>query len=232
MLLRPLADYTLRGTFGQGFREPTIFELSDNPDLSPTRMNTWEVSFLFSPVRYLSGQVSYYQNRASELIVLSRGTTGRGGAPENIGEKRVAGIESLLRYQVGPIAGDLSHSYVYSLDDEPLIGTAENKVGFGGHYSYGEHLSLGLRSKYTSRAEGLALDAEGNQLSIKVREYLTLDANALARDLEFAGVRLDVSFSILNILDRQNLYVNTVGPNPSRYLAEGREFFGKIAVRF
>jgi len=195
-------------------------------------MNTWEVSLLFTPVRDLSGQVAYYQNRASKLIVLSRGTTGRGGAPENIGEKQVAGVESLLKYQVGSLAGDLSYSYEYSIDDQPLIGTAKNKLGFGGHYSYGKYLSLGLRTKYTSRAEGLALDAGGNQLSITVPEYLTLDANALAENLEFAGVTWDVTFSILNILDRQNLYVNTVGPNPSRYLAEGREYFGKVAVRF
>lgn len=30
----------------------------------------------------------------------------------------------------------------------------------------------------------------------------------------------------------KNLYVNTVGPNPSRYLAEGREFFGRVTARF
>jgi outer membrane receptor for ferrienterochelin and colicins len=232
LLLQPLANYTLRGIFGQGFREPTIFELSDNPNLNPTRMNTWEVSLLFAPVRNLSGQVAYFQNRASDLIALSRGTTGRGGTPENIGEKRVAGFETLLKYQVGPLAGDLSHSYEYSIDDQPLIGTADNKLGFGGHYGYGEHLSLGLRAKYTSRAEGLALDAQGNPLRISVPEYFTLDANALARELRYAGVRWEVSFSILNILDRQNHYVNTVGPNPSRFLAEGREYFGKAAVRF
>jgi outer membrane receptor protein involved in Fe transport len=232
LLVRPLANYTLRATFGQGFREPTIFELSDNPNLSPARMNTWEVSFLFTPMRHLSGQVAYYQNRASKLIVLSRGTTGRGGPPENIGEKRVAGVETLLKYQVGSLAGDLSHSYEYPIDDQPLLGMARHKVGFGGHYTYREHLSLALRAKYTSRAQGLGLDAGGNQLDIRVPQYFTLDLNALAGNLAFAGVLWDVSFSVFNILGRSNFYVNTVGPNPSRYLAEGREFFGRATVRY
>ena len=232
LLVRPLANYAIRASFGQGFREPTIFELSDNPNLSPARMNSWEVSLLFSPVRNLSGQVAYYQNYASQLIVLSRGTTDRGGAPENIGEKSVAGIEALLRYQVGPLGGDSSYSYEYPLDDQPLIGTARHKLGFGAHYAYREHLSLALRAKYTSEALGRALDAVGSPVNISVAPYFTLDLNVLARNLSFAGLRWEVSFSINNILGRRNFYVNTVGPNPSRYLAEGREFFGRVTARF
>ena len=42
----------------------------------------------------------------------------------------------------------------------------------------------------------------------------------------------DVNFSIFNVLDRENLYVNNLTANPGRYLAEGREFFGKVAFRF
>jgi outer membrane receptor for ferrienterochelin and colicins len=232
VLLRPLPNYTIRGLFGQGFREPTVFDLV-NADIEPARMNFWEASLLFNPWPQLSGQVAYYQNLASDLIVVvaAPGTTS-GFLPQNVGRKEVGGVESQIRYQVGPLAGDLWHSYEYSLDDQPLFGTPENKLGFGGHYRHGEHLSLGMRARYTSRAPGQALDAQGKPISITVPRYLTLDANALARDLEFAGVRWEVTFSIFNVLDRENLYVNTIGPNPSRFLAEGREYFGKVAVRF
>jgi outer membrane cobalamin receptor len=230
LMLRPWRNYTIRGLFGQGFRDPTVIDFQQNPDLDPGRMNAWEASFLFTPVRHLSGQVAYFQNRASNLIVF--GTTPTGYLPQNIGNKDVAGFESLIRYQMGPVAGDIWQNFEYSIDDQPLLGTAKNKLGLGGHYSYGEHLSLGLRAKYTSPVEGRAFDAERNQRSITVPAYLTLDANALARDLAFAGVICDVSFSILNILGRKNFYVNTLGPDPARYLAEGREYFGKVAVRY
>lgn len=230
LMLRPWRNYTIRGLFGQGFREPTVIDFQQNPDLAPGRMNSWEASFLFTPVRHLSGQVAYFQNRASNLIVF--GTTPTGYLPQNIGHKDVAGFESLIRYQVGPVAGDIWQNYEYSIDDQPLLGTAKNKLGLGGHYSYGEHLSLGLRAKYTTRVEGRAFDAERNQRSITVPAYLTLDANALARDLAFGGVSWDISFSILNVLGRKNFYANTLGPDPSRYLAEGREYFGKVAARY
>jgi outer membrane receptor for ferrienterochelin and colicins len=230
LMLRPWRNYTIRGTFGQGFREPTAIDFQQNPELVPGRMNAWEASFLFTPVRHLSGQVAYFQNRASDLIVF--GTTPTGFLPLNIGHKGVAGFESLVRYQVGPVAGDIWQNYEYPLDDQPLLGTAKNKLGFGAHYSFGEHLSLGVRAKYTSGVEGRAFDADRNQRSITVPAYLTLDANALAGDLAFAGVTWDVSFSILNILDRKNLYANTLSPDPGRYLAEGREYFGKVALRY
>jgi outer membrane receptor protein involved in Fe transport len=232
LLLRPLPNYTIKGLFGQGFREPTVFDLV-NADIEPARMNFWEASLLFTPVPELYGQIAYFQNYASDLIVVAAAPgTPSGFLPQNIGEKQVGGVESLLRYKAGPFAGDLWHSYEYSIDDQPLIGTAENKLGLGGNYSLGRFANLGLRIKYTTEVEGRALDGGGNEISITVPQYFTLDANALARDLEFAGARWDVTFSIFNLLDRENLYVNTVGPNPSRFLAEGREFFGKVAVRF
>jgi len=228
--LRPLSHFTLKGLFGQGFREPRVVELFLNPNLVPARMNTWEVSLLFTPMRNLSGQVAYFQNYASKLIVPAN--TPNGLSPENIGEKSVAGVETLLRYQVGPLSGDLWHSYEYSIDTQPLLGTAKNKLGFGGHYTYREHLSLALRAKYTGRAQGQALDATQNQINISVPQYFTLDLNALAQDLAFAGVNWDLAFSVFNILDRRNLYVNTFTSNPSRYLADGREYFGRVTIRY
>jgi hypothetical protein len=196
-------------------------------------MNFWEASFLFTPVPNLYGQIAYFQNYASDLIVVAPAPgTPFGILPQNLGEKQVGGVESLIRYQAGPIAGDLWHSYEYAFDDQPLIGSPENMFGFGANYAYRVHLSLALRAKYTSRAQGLGLDTEGNPIDITVPRYFTLDATALAGDLEFAGVRWDVTFSIFNLLDRENLYVNTFGPNPSRFPAEGREFFGKAALRF
>jgi outer membrane receptor protein involved in Fe transport len=227
--IRPLRDYAIKGLFGQGFREPTIFDLV-NPNLVPGRMNTWEVSFHFTPLRHLSGQVAYFQNRATDLIVI--GTTPTGFLPQNIGRKAVAGVESLVRYQVGRVAGDVWHSTVHSMDSQPLLGTAKHKLGFGGHYSFGEHLSLAVRARYTSRARGMALDAERVPLSITVPEFFTMDLNALAYNLPFAGANWDVYVSVLNVLNRRNLYVNTLGPNPSRFLAEGRELFVRVALRY
>jgi outer membrane receptor for ferrienterochelin and colicins len=232
ILLHPLHNYTIRGLFGQGFREPTVVHLI-NADVKPARMNFWEASLLFTPIRYLSGQVAYYQNLASDLIIIAPAPgSPTGFLPQNLGTKEVGGVETLIKYQLGPLAGDLWHCYEYSIDGQRLIGSPENKLGLGGRYSLGEYLSFGLRAKYTSRAEGQALDAGGIPQSITVPVYFTLDATALAGDFEFAGVSWDVSFSIFNVLDRENLYVNNLSPNPGRYLAEGREYFGKVAVRF
>jgi outer membrane receptor for ferrienterochelin and colicins len=232
IVAHPLANYAIRGLFGQGFREPVVVHLI-NADIKPARMNFWEASFLFNPVRHLSGQVAYYQNFASKLIVIAPAPGSPSGfLPQNLGKREVSGVETLIKYQLGPLAGDLWHCYEFSIDDQPLIGSPETKLGLGGNYSLGEALSLGLRAKYTSPAEGQAFDAAGIPQSITVPQYFSLDANALAGNLGFAGVRWDVSFSISNLLDRENLYVNTITPNPGRYLAEGREFIGKVAVRF
>jgi outer membrane receptor for ferrienterochelin and colicins len=233
VLIRPLANYTLKAIFGQGFREPTVFELSGNPKLSPVRMNSGEVSLLFAPLRQLSGQIAYYQNRASKLIVFDAGPTSSGFfSLSNSGEKSIGGIESLVRYQVGPVGGDVWHAYEYAIDGKPMLSVAKNKVGFGGHYDYRGHLSLALRAKYTSSADGQSVDAQQTPIDITVPQYFTLDLNALARELEYSGVRWDISFSIFNVLGRRNYYANQLVGRPSRFLAEGREFFGRVTVRY
>jgi outer membrane receptor for ferrienterochelin and colicins len=232
IVLHPLPGYTLRGLYGQGFREPTVVQLI-NSDIEPARMNFWEASLLFAPARHLSGQIAYYQNLASDIIVIAADPESPGAfLPQNLGTKEVGGVETLIKYQAGPLTGDLWHCYEYPIDEQPLVGSPETKLGLGTNYAFGEHLSLGLRAKYTSRAEGKAFDAGGVPGRISVPEYYSLDANALAGDFEFAGVNWDVSFSIFNLLDRENLYVNNLSPDPARYLAEGREFFGKVALRF
>lgn len=194
-------------------------------------MNSWEVSFLFTPVRNLSGQIAYFQNRASQLIVTQCGT-GVLCPPQNVGVKRVAGVESLIRYQSGPLGGDFWLSYEYPMDNQPLLGTAQTKLGLGGHYSYRNRFTLALRARYTGGARGLALDAERNQFILTVPKYFALDLTLLAKSLSFAGVNWDLSFSIFNILNRENVYVNPVGPSPNRYLAGGREYFGQVRIRY
>jgi outer membrane receptor for ferrienterochelin and colicins len=233
LLVRPFANYTFKAIFGQGFREPTVFELSGNPKLSPVRMNSGEVSLLFAPVRQLSAQISYYQNRASKLIVFDTAPSSSGFfSLSNSGEKRVGGIESFVRYQVGPVGGDFWHAYEYAIDGKPMLGVAKNKLGFGGHYDYREHLSIALRAKYTSAADGQGLDAQRSPIDLTVPRYLRFDLNALAHDLEVAGVQWDLSFSVLNLLDRRNYYAHNIPGSPNRYLAEGREFFGRVTVRY
>jgi TonB dependent receptor len=113
-----------------------------------------------------------------------------------------------------------------------LLGASANKLGIGGHYTYHDHLSLSLRAKYTTKAEGLALQPDGTQSTIFVPNYFNLDLNLLAHDLSFGGVKWDVSFSIYNITGRKNYYSNTIGSNPYCYLAEGREFFGKLTIYY
>jgi hypothetical protein len=231
LFLRPFTNYTVKVLFGQGFREPAVLDLGINPKLAPARMNSGEVSFHFSPLRNLSGQIAYYQNRADKLIEMGLNSAGS-VILSNSGKKRTAGIESLVRYQVGPVSGDVWYCYEYSLDDQPLVGVPKNKLGFGGHYDFREHLSLAVRAKYNNRTSGQGLDAQFNRISTPVPQYFTLDLNTLAHDLEFAGVRWDLSFSVFNLLGTRNYYPHANPANPSRFLAEGREYFGRVTVRY
>lgn len=231
LVAHPAANYTIRALFGQAFREPTIFELGENATLSPARMNTWEVAASGRPFPGLFAQVTYFQNYASQLIQLEHVTSAAGGPPKNVGSKQVAGLESVVKWDLGRLGGELWHSYEYALDDQPFAGTASHKLGLGVFYGFGAHLSAALRGKYTNGADGRALDASGTETAISVPSYFTLDLNLLARELSVGGVKFDLSLAVFNLLDRGNLFVNPTASDPARWLAAGREFFGSVRVR-
>jgi outer membrane receptor protein involved in Fe transport len=231
LVIHPWPDYTIRALYGQAFREPTIFELGENSGLKPARMNTWEVAAIGRPVQGLFAQVTYFQNYASQLIQQEHVTSGAGGPPMNIGKKDVAGLESLVRWEVGRLGSELWYSYEYDLDGKPFLGTASHKLGLGVFYGLGSHLTAALRGKYTNRARGRALDAGGNEMAISVPPYFTLDLNLLAGELSLGGFKFDLSLAVFNLMGRRNLYVNPSAPDPARFLAEGREFFGSVRVR-
>lgn len=218
--------WAVKALYGEAFREPTIFELSENPDLKPAEMNTYELSIHFSPVMNIVGQLVYYQNRASKLIEEQRGTTDRGSMWLNSGNRKVDGVESLIKWQYGKFRGNIFYNYEHNPDDPDFLNVAKNKLGFGVIYSITENISASLQGKYTDRIKSNAWDEDGNDIVITIPEYRSLDFTLLASKISLPTFPdIDFSFSIYNLLDRENMYPNVRGPNPSRYLAEGRSIY-------
>jgi hypothetical protein len=99
-------------------------------------------------------------------------------------------------------------------------------LGLGVIFSFTESISVSLQGKYTDKIKTNAWDASGNDIIITVPEYRSLDFTLLASKISLPTFPdIDFSFSIYNLLDRENMYPNVRGPNPSRYLAEGRSIY-------
>jgi outer membrane receptor for ferrienterochelin and colicins len=215
--------WAVKVLYGEAFREPTMYEFTETPDLVPARMKTRELSLHFNPTQNISGQLVYFQNHATKIIE---------EAPTvedilvNSGSKKVDGIEALLKWRYAGLRGNVWYNYERDPDDPQFKEIAKNKVGFGIIYDIKKNVSLSLQGKYTDSIKGNALDNNLNPITITIPEYKSFNLTLLAQRIKTSTFPdIDLSFSIYNLFDTTNYYPDVRGANPSRYLEEGRSFY-------
>jgi outer membrane receptor for ferrienterochelin and colicins len=224
--------WAVKALYGEAFREPTMFEFSeDNPDLVPAEMDTWELSLHFNPIKNIAGQLVYYENHASNLIEAVQ--RGEEDISVNRGTKKVTGLEGLIKWQFNKLRGNIWYNYERDPDDPDFLEVAKNKFGFGLIYNITNNLSLSFQGKYLDKIKSDALNSDLEVVTITIPEYKSFDLTLLARQISFSTFPdLDLSFSIYNVFDRQNLYPDARGASPSSFLAEGRSFYVRGGIHF
>jgi outer membrane receptor for ferrienterochelin and colicins len=218
-------ECALKLMYGEAFLAPTIFELGGNRDLKPATMESSEVAFHFTPGKHITGQVSYYWNRASDIIQQVRS-----GATEvnlNVGSKETSGVETLLQFQWKPVRAQFWYTHV-----DEKIDVARDKVGLGVSYDFSDRLSLSLRGKYASSITTDARTAPGVTEMVKIRSFRNADLVLLAREVGMGAFPLDLSLAVYNVFNSDNRYPNVRGPDPIQFREERRSVVLNLAYHF
>jgi iron complex outermembrane receptor protein len=100
--------------YGQAFRAPSYLELyaltsatTPNPDLTPERSNTWDLSFQYAAAKDFKLGLVLYQFKQTNLIALDGA-----GKYQNSGNRTSRGIELEAQWQAAKslrLAGNLAH---------------------------------------------------------------------------------------------------------------------------
>ena len=203
--------------YGEAFREPTMFELTDNPMLGPAKMMTTEIAIHHKLSSTVTGQVSFFHNRATDIIQQDRGGS---NINVNQGTKESQGLEALFKWQHGKMEGEVWYSVVDESDHREV---ARHKAGLGLVYDFSGRVSLSARGKYAARVRTEALGADGEPKTVSVPEYLTVDLTLFARDLPAPGAATSrLSASVYNVFNSTNYFANVRGPDPIMFMDEGR----------
>lgn len=135
----------LKGSYGTGFKTPSLFELFDpfsgNPDLRPEKSRGWDVGFEQSlwNDRLLLG-ATYFHNVFVDLIGFEFDPADFTFRTQNVGEAVTEGVESFI--ELNPIEGlTLRGGYTYnrSRDDdtkERLLRRPTHKGSFDANYRF------------------------------------------------------------------------------------------------
>jgi vitamin B12 transporter len=142
----------LKGSYGTGFRAPSLVELYDrytgNPDLRPEESTNWDIGLEQS---LLEGRVqlgaTYFNNDFDDLIQYVQ--TGQFmGYMKNINQAMAEGVETYV--QVEPVADlTLRGNYTYTHTEDESTGSRllrrpTHKASFDAHYRFLENADANL----------------------------------------------------------------------------------------
>lgn len=238
------AGFQLRGSVGNAFRNPTIYELYQdlafgatlylaNPNAKPERLLSYEVGVQRHFGGWASFDVAFYENRIHDLLYrttdLGADPTGRTIRLTNAGLGRTRGVEIALQQQ--PLRWlQLKQTYTYAdaiiTENPSLPYIVGRRIPFVPDQmtSFVALLSRGRWSGSASgRYQSAIYSSDGNEDALKgvpqgYDPFFTMDMSAGFQLTRHIGLTANV----YNLLDRRYYLF---------YLAPGRQAFGGIRIR-
>lgn len=131
-LMYKLRPVTLRASYGEGFKSPTLkelytdwshqgmFQLIGNPDLVPEKSRNVSLSAEYTRKRFSASVIGYY-NRIRDKISTVWNNAGDSSFYTNIGHSTVWGIDANVSIKL-PYGFGLTASYAYVHDSQPVEG--------------------------------------------------------------------------------------------------------------
>jgi iron complex outermembrane receptor protein len=228
LVYQPLEGTSLRASYGQGFRVPSLPEAFveagstgllavPNPDLKPERSRSYEIGLSQSIGTSALLDVAAFRSDIENLIEPGLYVAGTGLEVQwrNVTRARIQGMESSCKLSLlnDGVLCRLGYTYVYPEDvsaHDILKYRPRHVLSTNAHAQFG-WLTIGADFRYISRVERIDMELvdagvipDGDQ---RVPIYVT-DVR-LGADFPFAGYPLSLTFNVNNVF--QHNYVELIG---------------------
>ena len=241
LVYTPFEGTVLRGSVGQAFRPPTIYNLfrtwrsvsgvtyNSNPFLKPETTTSWEIG---GEQKLWKGSVfkaTYFENYVNDLIYQYNVNPTTVNSV-NVGKADIKGFELALEQKFGNWLNLFAN---YTHNDATLVRDAVNPAAVGcqlaqvpanmfnagGDFTY-KSLSGSLIGRYVAKRFGQDVNSDRtNGVYGSYDPYFTADAKLSYKIVSF----LSVSLAVNNIFDKDYFVY---------YQAPGRQWFGTVTLTF
>jgi len=242
MNYRP-GEFNLRGSFGRGFRAPTLKELymdfnvpgapikiTGNQDLKPESSNYFSLSTEYTHATFNASVIAQYNN-LNNLISEVFSPLNTAQPPyvyqyQNIAKAEMLNIEVLLNYRPVPqlkLTGGYTWTKPLTTQSEEAINRFEarqHSAVMTGEYSVlsGNYRpSISLQGKYYGDANITWTDTRGQNSKVKLSEYFNWKLTTLHRVNRWASITAGID----------NLF-NYTDPRYFTSMSPGRRFFAGV----
>jgi outer membrane receptor protein involved in Fe transport len=220
---------TAWGSFGAGFRAPTLNELYRqfrvgavltlaNDQLGPERLKGGELGLSLAPMRNLTLRTLWFDNRVENPVsnvTIALNTQQR----QNLGRTRIWGVQTDAEYRLGPdwrVAGAYmnNHATVTEFDRNPvLVGkylpqVPKNRGSVTVAYNNVKYVTVAVSALFYGRQfnEDLNNGVVPGETEPGLPAYATMEMSAVRA----IGRNVDVFFGIQNMFDEQ--YIVQLAP--------------------
>ncbi|MFQ5651291.1 MAG: TonB-dependent receptor domain-containing protein [bacterium] len=232
-------NVSFRGSYGQGFRAPSIkdlhrtfinfahgYQVLGNTDLQPETSTSVNFGADFRWRDNILGKVNVFRNDLHDAIRANFDGMVENRlnfVQQNIGEAFTEGIETEIQTHFARyFSVSASHAYVWSEDKETgeeLLGVSRNTADWKLEFN---HRSIGFNANIRGEYEGGWLFTSGRGQNVETKRspsYVTWDFRASQRLSRY----LKLHFGVDNIFDRQEIKFE---PRP------GREVYGGFSLSY
>lgn len=223
-----IATIGLRGNIGRSFRVPTFDDLywpdevwvRGNPDLKPETGINFDLGLNFSrkTTTLLSGEVSYFNNKVTDLISWNPDASGV-WMPMNVGRAKVQGIETGMKYHLPQNIAyiELFQTWMKATDATPNAATNGKRL----IYRPDSKLDIFVGTSVKGFSVNLNFQRVGERFisadnTRSLPSYSLLNGN-IGYSLPIASLAVDAKLQVNNLLDK-SIYILDGYPSPGREL--------------
>ena len=241
LVWRPVKSDVFKFIYGEAFREPNVFELASNPQLEPSKLRSYELSYSHSFGDIAQTHLTVYHNAVDDYLDTVGSIIGSG--VETIDEQTVQGLEGRLDLRYGPILTFINGAYIFNAEQKievpstgeletfDLLNLPEAKANWGISYLFNPHYSLSLLSSYIWPYDALSGNPSISE-PFEIPAYFTMKMTFNASGFKMNYVTWDWFITVNNLLDRKNYHPNIRRSGPHMFLQDGRGIYAGITARF
>ena len=207
----------LKGSYGTGFRSPSLYELYDstngNADLKPEKSSSLDLEYSNTLNNNLKFTAAYFSNETEDIINWVANPPGGwvGKYEQTSTKKKREGIEISNIYNINPSASiNLSYTYTAGDNGEKIIRVPRNQLVVNLGSQFNEKLYLNGNAKYNT---DICDTINGSKCDVKLDDYTLV--NLLAKYKLYRNTNLKLR--IENIFNASYQTVNNFGTSPRAF---------------
>lgn len=223
VVYQPNKETVLKLLYGKAFREPLVFELSNNTAIQPMEVDSYELGWhQYFLNRSLKNEAVIFFNEATDLIVSDDVI-----AIANRGQLRSQGFEDVFHFQYKEVIGFLNYTYMNTVETEERGITTEvydipsHKVNLALTYALTADTSLGVIGRYRSK-----VDTAYQDQIYTINDYTVWDLTLRTERLTaWLGQNASLAISAKNVFDKTYYHPEPRDANALQHLQEGRSLW-------